>query len=70
MTASTNSDFRALVEKAKAQGFKVEMTHGGHYKFTPPDPTQRVFYAASTPNRPRRFIQHVRRDLRSRGAVI
>jgi hypothetical protein len=70
VTASTNSDFRVLVEKARAQGFRVELTKGGHYKFTPPDPAQRVFYAASTPSRPSRFIQHVRRDLRSRGAVI
>jgi len=70
MTASSISDFRVLVEKARAQGFRVELTNGHHWKFTPPDPNQGVFYAASSPNRPSRFIRNVKRDLKSRGARI
>jgi hypothetical protein len=70
MTAISTSDFRDLVAKARAQGFIVEYTSGGHWKFTPPDQTKRVFYCSSTPNRPERFIKNVKRDLRSRGAQV
>lgn len=70
MTAVSNSDFRMLVEKARAQGFVVGYTKGGHWKFTPPDRSKGVFYCSSTPNRPERFIKNVRRDLRQRGANL
>ena len=68
--SSTNSDFRQLVEAAKAEGYTVKITHGGHWKFTPPDLSKGVFFASCSPNRPERFIRNVRRDLRSRGVRI
>lgn len=42
---------KALVKAAKAQGWTVSYTGGGHYKFQ--SPTGAVVFTASTPGRSR-----------------
>ena len=70
MIAWSISDFRILVERAKAAGFRVELSKNSHWKFVPPDKKHGIFYASNTPNRPERFILNVRKDLMRRGVQI
>lgn len=70
MNTRSMSEFRVIVEVVKENGYRVEYTNGCHWKFIPPDRTKQILYVSSTPNRPRNFIQRIKRDLRSRGLSI
>jgi hypothetical protein len=45
-----NSEYANIEKAARAQGWKVEHRWGRHIKLTPPDPTKRIVFAASTPS--------------------
>jgi hypothetical protein len=42
-------DFKSVRREAVRQGWTVDETRNGHWKFTPPDRTKPIVYAAGTP---------------------
>lgn len=57
---------REVLAAASDQGFNWEFTSGGHIKITPPDPSQRLVFTASTPS-DKRGLKNLIRDLRHAG---
>ena len=60
------TDLRRLKRELARQGWSVEPTGGGHWKFTPPDPTKRVVFASASPS-DFRSMSNVIRDLERSG---
>lgn len=58
-----------VVEVARAAGWTVDVTGGGHYRFVPPDPAVAVFFASRTPG-DHRWLRIVRVNLRRRGLDV
>lgn len=63
---SNAKDIRVLIRTARRQGFEVEPTHGGHWKFR--SPTGVLVFAASTPGDCRSF-QNTLQQLKRAGYV-
>ena len=64
---SMNKDVVKLIKMAKQQGWRVEPTKNGHYKFFAPDGT--IVVAGSTPSENRGF-KNLKSRLRARGLVL
>lgn len=58
--------FSELRRLAKQQGWRVEPTKGSHWRFIPPDPTQRQVITAGTPS-DRRALRNIAADLKRSG---
>jgi predicted RNA binding protein YcfA (HicA-like mRNA interferase family) len=43
-------DFKGIRKEAERQGWRVEVTKGGHWRFVPPDPTKPMVVTSSTPS--------------------
>jgi predicted RNA binding protein YcfA (HicA-like mRNA interferase family) len=54
------ADYRKLMKGitalAESNGWRVERTKTGHYKFISPDKSQPVIHLASTPSDPKTYI--------------
>jgi hypothetical protein len=61
-------DFRKVVKEAQRQGFHVEQTKKGHWRFTPPDPSKPIVIASGTPS-DRREILNLIAQLRRSGFI-
>lgn len=59
-------DIDELRSLAAMQGWNVEKTGSGHWKFVPPDPNKRIVITSSTPS-DRQAIHRMRADLRKSG---
>ncbi len=69
MKATSDSAFRDIVEAAKQQGWRIEQTGKGHWKFVPPNRKVRMFFTGGTPS-DNRWIKKVRSDLRRLGLQV
>ena len=63
---SMSKDILKLIKKAREQGWRVEPTRNGHYKFFAPNGT--IVVASSTPSENRGF-KNLKSRLRARGFV-
>jgi predicted RNA binding protein YcfA (HicA-like mRNA interferase family) len=61
-----NKELAVLIKQAEKQGWQVEYTKGGHYKWI--TPRGNFFFSASTPSDPR-AIDNIKRDLRVNGLI-
>ncbi len=61
----SSKDMKTLVREAEAQGWTVEVTGGGHYKWTPPDSERRIF-SPTTPG-DRRALKNLVAHLKRHG---
>lgn len=61
-----SKDFRDIKREAERQGWVVEPTKNGHWKFFPPDPQMSIVFASGTPS-DRRAIDSLIGDLRRSG---
>ena len=52
--ASASKDFRKVIREAERQGWRVEQTKGGHWRFYAPDGVN-IVHAAGTPSDRRSF---------------
>lgn len=43
-------DLRDIIEAAEDQGFHVDRTSKGHWRFVPPDPDQPIVHHSGTPS--------------------
>lgn len=58
---------RRLVKAARAQGWEVKMTGGGHLRFSSPDGS--IVFTSSTPSCPR-AAKNCRAELRRKGLDV
>lgn len=61
-------DFRKIQKAAREQGWRVERTRSGHWRFVPQDPSKPIVHAAGTPSDVR-GIRNLLADLRRSGLV-
>lgn len=69
MARTHDADIDLLTRLAKAQGWRVERTNGGHIKFVPFDKSKDIVVTGGTPGDWRRS-KKLRSDLRRQGLVI
>lgn len=62
-------NFRDIMKDAKSQGWTVEHTRKGHWKFTPPVKGVPIVYASGTPS-DCRGVNQVLADLKKSGFVF
>lgn len=62
-------DIRAIARAAEAQGWRVDRTKRGHWRFRPPDPSQGIVYHSGTPS-DTRAVKNLIADLRRRGLEL
>jgi hypothetical protein len=67
---SVHPDFRDLVERARAQGWRIERLQNSHLRLTPPDPAKRAVVISSTPRGPGGAKRAIAGDLRRSGLVV
>ena len=63
---SSNKEVLVLVKQAREQGWTVEKTNGGHYKWM--SPVGKFFFSAFTPSDVR-AVKNLERDLRVNGFI-
>lgn len=61
-----NKDMQLLMKEAKDQGWFVELTRGGHYKWQ--SPSGNLVFSSQTPS-DYRAVQNLKRDLRMYGFI-
>jgi hypothetical protein len=61
-----NKEIEQLIKKARSQGWTVEPTRGGHYKWI--TPSGAFFYSPKTPSE-YRSIKNVKRDMKAYGFI-
>lgn len=61
-------ELKALIERARAAGWKVELSGGNHWRFTPPH-GGRPYYMGTTPSDPRGLL-NFRAQLRRGGLQL
>jgi len=61
-------DLRDVVKAAEEQGFRVERTSKGHWKFFPPDPAKPAEFFSGTPS-DQRAIKNLIAKLRRAGLI-
>lgn len=59
-------DVQALIKQAESQGWVVEPTRKGHYKWF--SPLGRFFFSASTPS-DNRALKNIKQDLKRYGFI-
>lgn len=64
---SCKKDVAEIVRRARRQGWVVDNT-GGHLRFTPPDRSQSIYFAAKTPG-DFRGTRNMVAELKQRGYV-
>lgn len=69
MRAHRDGKFRRLVKAMRAQGWRVEITGGCHYRFVPPDPLQPMVHTGSSPS-DHRSVRNLEAQLRRAGLVL
>jgi hypothetical protein len=62
----SNKELSLLVRQAREQGWQVELTNGGHFKWQ--SPLGRFFFSAQTPS-DIRALKNIKRDLRNNGFI-
>lgn len=62
-------EVEALAEIARAQGWRIERTRGGHWRFVPPDPTRDIVVMSGTAS-DWRAVRNFRAALRRSGLVF
>jgi hypothetical protein len=62
----SNKELSSLIKQAKEQGWEVELTNGGHFKWR--SPLGRFFFSAQTPS-DIRALKNIKRDLRNNGFI-
>lgn len=67
MTKSSNKDFNKLIKDAEAQGWAVDVTHGGHLKWT--SPTGKIVFSAFSPS-DHRSLKNTVSQLKVGGFII
>jgi hypothetical protein len=67
--AICNSNFRALVQAAKDQGWVITQTRRLHWRFVPPDKDKPACIASGTPSSKREY-QNLRTALRRSGLRV
>ena len=70
MLAVSMAEFRSVVETARGQGWRVEMTRSCHWRFVPPDRSIPAHVTGGSPGNPSRFIRRLRCELRRKGLVL
>jgi hypothetical protein len=65
-TMSSRKEVQQLIKQAECQGWVVESTKGGHYKWL--SPFGGFFFSASTPSDPR-AINNIKKDLTRYGYI-
>lgn len=63
-------ELRILVQAADAQGWRVEQSGSGHYKFFPPDPAAGIVVVPATPHMGNRSWANTVADLRRAGMIL
>lgn len=58
--ASASKDFKKVIREAEKQGWRVEMTRNGHWRFYAPDGVN-IVHAAGTPSDYKSFDNTVAR---------
>jgi hypothetical protein len=64
---ASRRDIQELKKQAECQGWVVEPTRKGHYKWI--SPSGNFFFSASTPS-DHRAMNNIKRDLRVNGFII
>ncbi len=52
-------ELQDIIKEARAQGWRVERTKSGHWKFTPPDKTKKPIFTGGTPGDRRALRNHL-----------
>lgn len=63
---AASKEFKTLINDAKQQGWTVELTRGGHYKWV--SPLGKFFFSSQTPS-DNRALANLERDLRVNGFI-
>jgi hypothetical protein len=63
---ATNKEINTLIKQAEEQGWTVNLTGGGHYKWV--STLGAVVFTSQTPS-DKRALANIKRDLRTRGFV-
>lgn len=69
---SDRKDMRKITRTARRQGWRVEHTRNGHWKFVPPNPRQRMLFTGGTPSDSRgrtNFLKELERSGLDLGGV-
>jgi len=63
-------ELKKLIKTARAQGWSVRITGGGHVEWKPPDITKPKIYSGNTISDGARGYHNIRARLRKSGLVI
>lgn len=63
---AASKEFKTLIKTAREQGWIVELTRGGHYKWV--SPLGKFFFSSQTPS-DNRALANLERDLRINGFI-
>lgn len=63
---ASSKEFKTLIQDAREQGWVVELTRGGHYKWL--SPLGGFFFSSQTPS-DNRALSNLERDLRVNGFI-